>query len=112
MTIVVQRKAPALPVIPPELVGRHVVGIVACYAGPVEDGERILRPLESFGAPVLDLCMPKPFLVHQGMFDPSFRHGRWYYVRSCDVAELDDDIIDTVAEYGRRIVSPITSFAL
>jgi len=112
MTIVVQRKAPALPGIPPELVGRHVIGVVACCAGPVEAGERLLRPLKSFGSPVLDLCMPKPFLVHQGMFDPSFRHGHWYYVRSCDVAGLDDDVIDIVSDYGRRIVSPITSIAL
>src|SRR5947207_2721969 len=40
MTIVVQRKAPALPVVPPELVGKRVIVVVACYAGPIEDGER------------------------------------------------------------------------
>ena len=96
MTIVVQRKAPALPFVPPELVGKHVIGVVACYAGPVEDGERVMRPLKSFGSPVLDLCVPKPFLVHQATFDPSFQHGWWYYVRSCDVAELNDDVIDIV----------------
>ena len=112
MTIVVQRKAPALPGMPRELVGKNVIGVVPCYAGPVEDGERLMRPLKSFGPPALDLCMPKPFVVHQGTFDPSFRHGCWYYVRSCDVAELNDDIIDIIAEYGRRIVSPISSLAL
>lgn len=112
MTIVVQRKAPALPIVPPDLVGKHVVAVVACYAGPVEDGERVVKPLKEFGSPVLDLCVPKPFLVHQGMFDPSFRHGWWYYVRSCDVAELNDDVIDIVAEHGGRITSPITSIAL
>lgn len=112
MTIVVQRRAPALPVVPPELVGRHVIAIATCYAGPVEDGERVLAPLKRFGGPVLDLCMPKPFLAHQAMFDPSFRRGWWYYVRSCDVAELTDDVIDVVAEYGLRITSPVTSIAL
>ena len=112
MTIVVQRKAPALPTIPPDLVGRQVISVAACYAGPVEDGERLMRPLKSFGSPVLGLCMPKPFVAHQGTFDPSFRHGWWYYVRSCDVAELNDDIIDIVAEHGKRIVSPITGVAL
>jgi FAD/FMN-containing dehydrogenase len=112
MTIVVQRKAPALPVVPADLVGKHVVAVAACYAGPVEDGERVLRPLKQFGSPVLDLCMPKPFVAHQQMFDPSFRHGCWYYVRSCDVAELTDDVIDIVVEHGRRISSPITSIAL
>ena len=112
MTIITQRKAPALPTVPRALVGQQLIAVVACYAGSVADGEKILQPLKSFGSPVLDLCMPKPYVVHQATFDPSFSHGWWYYVRSCDVAELNDDIIDTVAEYGRQIVSPITSLAL
>jgi FAD/FMN-containing dehydrogenase len=112
MTVVMQRKAPALPVVPPEVVGKHVIVVGACYAGPVEDGQRVMQPLKSFGSPVLDLCRPKPFVAHQASFDPSFRHGWWYYVRSCDVAELNDDIIDIMAEYGKRIESPITSVAL
>lgn len=112
MTIVVQRRAPALPAVPADLVGKQVIAVVACYSGSVEDGERVLRPMKSFGSPVLDLCMPKPFLVHQGMFDPSFRRGCWYYVRSCDVGGLEDGVIDAMAEFGRRITSPITSIAL
>jgi FAD/FMN-containing dehydrogenase len=112
MTIVVQRKAPALPIVPPDVVGKRVIAVVACYAGPVEEGERVMRPLKEFGSPVLDLCVPKPFLTHQGMFDPSFRHGCWYYVRSCDVGELSDDVIDVVVEHGLRISSPISSIAL
>lgn len=112
MTIVVQRKAPALPGVPPDLVGKRVVGVVCCYAGPIEEGERIVRPLKGFGSPVLDLCMPKPYLAHQAMFDPSFRPGWWYYVRSCDVAELNDDIVGVMVEHGEQITSPITSVAL
>jgi hypothetical protein len=112
MTIVVQRRAPALPVVPPDVVGKLVIAVVACYSGSVDDGERVVQPLKSFGSPVLDLCQPKPYLAHQQMFDPSFRHGWWYYVRSCDVAALTDDVIDVVVEYGRRITSPISSIAL
>ena len=112
MTIAVGRRAPVLPVVPPELVGKHVVAIAACYSGPVEDGQRAVEPLKRFGSPVLDLCRPKPFLDHQKMFDPSFPHGWSYYVRSCDVAALTDDVIDTTVEYGRRIKSPITSLGL
>jgi hypothetical protein len=112
MTIVVQRRAPALPVVPPDLVGKLVMAVVACYAGPIEDGERVVRPLKDFGSPVLDLCQPKPYLAHQQTFDPSFRHGWWYYVRSCDVAELTDDVIDIVVEHGARIMSQVSSIAL
>lgn len=112
MTIAVQRRAPALPFVPPDLVGKHVIAIVACYAGPVEEGERVLRTLKEFGSPVLDFCQPKPFLEHQKGFDPSYPHGWHYYVRSCDVAALNDDVIDIVAEHGMRITSPVSSIAL
>ena len=112
MTIVIHRKAPAVPFVPPELHGELVVAIACCYAGPVEEGEEIVRPLKAFGSPVLDLCVPKPYLAHQAMFDPSFPHGWWYYIRSCDVAELTDEVIETTVDHSLRIGSPLTSFPI
>jgi FAD/FMN-containing dehydrogenase len=111
MTIVVQRKAPAVSFVPRELHGKPVVSVACCYAGRLEDGERVVRPLRAFRSPVLDLCRPKPYVEHQAMFDASFPHGWWYYFRACDVAELSDDVIDVMVEHGRRIVSPITTVA-
>jgi FAD/FMN-containing dehydrogenase len=111
-TSVIQRKAPALPVVPPDLVGKPVISVVCCYSGPVAEGEAVVRPLKRCRSPVLDLCVPKPYLAHQSMFDPSYPHGWWYYVRSCDVAELSDDVIDIMAEYGTQISSPITSVGI
>jgi FAD/FMN-containing dehydrogenase len=112
MTILTLRRAPELPGLPPELVGKHVIAIVPCYIGPIEDAERVLRPLRSFGPPVLDLVAPKSFVTHQTFFDAAFPSGWWYYVRSCDVAELNDDVIDIMVEYGQRIVSPISNVGL
>ena len=112
MTIIIHRKAPPLDFVPPELHGKLIVGIVSCYSGPVEDGEKVMRPLKEFGAPVLDLCVAKPYVDHQSMFDPSFPHGRWYYFRSCDVAELSDDVIDITADHAMRIESPLTNFPI
>jgi FAD/FMN-containing dehydrogenase len=112
MTIVVHRKAPPLPFVPRELHGKLIVGVVCCHAGAVEEGERIVKPLKAFGCPVLDLCVPKPFLAHQAMFDPSFPHGWWYYMRSCDVAELTDEVIDITVEHSLRIDSPLTAFPI
>jgi FAD/FMN-containing dehydrogenase len=112
MTIVIHRKAPPLPFVPAELHGKLVVGVVACYAGPVEDGEKVVRPLKEFGSPVLDLCEPKPFLVHQSMFDLSFPKGWWYYVRACDVDELNDEVIDITVERSLQIESPQTAFPI
>ncbi len=112
MTIVVHRKAPPLPFVPRELQGKLIVGVVCCYAGPVEEGQKVARPLKAFGSPVLDLCVPKPFLAHQAMFDPSFPHGWWYYMRSCDVADLTDEVIDITVEHSLRIDSPLTAFPI
>jgi hypothetical protein len=112
MSIVVHRKAPPLDFVPPELHGELVVAIVCCYAGPIDDGERVLAPLRRFGRPVLDLCRPKPVLEHQTMFDQSYPHGRWYYMRSCDVAELTDEVIETTVEHSMRIRSPLTAFPI
>ncbi|MFP3881645.1 MAG: FAD-binding oxidoreductase [Actinomycetota bacterium] len=111
-TIVFQRKLPDLATVPRDLVGERAVGVAACYTGPVETGKEVLGPLKAFGSPLLDLCEPKPFVVHQTMFDQSYRHGCWYYVRSCDVAELSDEVIDIVVEYGNQIDSPMSSLAL
>jgi hypothetical protein len=112
MTMVVHRRAPALPFVPIELHGRLIVGVVCCYSGAVDDGERFLRPLRRFASPVLDLCRPKPFVDHQAMFDPSFPHGWWYYMRACDVDALTDEVIDITAEYANRIRSPLTTFPI
>ena len=43
-TVVVHRKALPLPVLPRELHGRPIVSVICCYAGPLEDGERVVRP--------------------------------------------------------------------
>jgi len=112
MTILTLRRAPDLPVVPSKLVGKHVLGIVFFYLGPIEEGEKLLQPLRSFGSPVLDLVGPKQFVEHQAFFDRSFPPGWWYYVRSCDVSELNDDIIDIMVDYGSRIASPITTLGL
>ena len=100
MTIVIQRKAPPLPFVPPELHGQPVVAVACCYAGPVEEGEAVVRPLKAFGSPVLDLCEPKPYVAHQAMFDASFPHDWWYYMRACDVAELSDEVIDIAVDHA------------
>ena len=112
MTIVVHRKAPPLPFVPPELHGKLIVGVVCCYAGPVEEGEKVVRPMKEFGSPVVDMCIAKPFVDHQSMLDPSFPHGQWYYFKSCDVDALTDDVIDITAEHAMRIQSPLTNFPI
>jgi FAD/FMN-containing dehydrogenase len=109
MTIVMQRRAPAVDFMPAHLHGELIVAVTCCYAGAIEEGEAVLRPLRGFGSPVLDLCRPKPYVAHQTMFDAAYPHGWHYYFRGCDVAGLSDDVVDVMVEHGDQIVSPVTT---
>jgi FAD/FMN-containing dehydrogenase len=111
-TIVTHRRLLAVPTIPEELHGRHVVVVGTCYAGPVEEGEHVLKPLREFGSPLLDGCAPMPFTQQQALLDPSFPHDWWYYIRSCNLAELTDEVIDILVDHGLRIASPVTAFSI
>src|SRR5262245_35601392 len=88
MTIVVNRKAPPLPFVPDELHGEPVVMVVPCWIGDFDEGEKFIKPMREFGHVAADVCVQKPYLMHQSMFDPSFVPQRWYYFRSFDLAEL------------------------
>lgn len=71
-TALVLRRAPALDLIPPELHGRPVIGVVGCWAGELGKGERVLGPVRAFGRPVADLTARRPFVDHQSILDASF----------------------------------------
>ena len=43
------RLAPPLPIIPAELHGKPIVALVVTYAGPIDEGEAILRPIREIG---------------------------------------------------------------
>jgi FAD/FMN-containing dehydrogenase len=111
-TMVVHRHVPPLPAIPPEFYGRPVVTVIPCWIGPLEEGEKFIRPMREFGSPMLDLCIPKPFLAHQSMFDPSFPAGQWYYFRSANLATLTNEIVDIIADRAQRMTSKLTAFPI
>jgi FAD/FMN-containing dehydrogenase len=110
-TIVNLRRAPPAPYLPPHLHGRAVVIIAVCYAGSVEDGERILAPLRRFGEPLVDLIKATPYMAHQGMFDASVPHGLRYYWKSGYLGPLSDAIIETLVAHAWQAPSP-TSYTI
>ena len=67
--LLVLRKAPPAPFLPPEVHGAPVVGLAVCHVGSLEAGAKAVAPIKGFGNPLADLIAPKPFSVHQGLFD-------------------------------------------
>jgi FAD/FMN-containing dehydrogenase len=105
-TIFNLRLAPPLPFLPPEVHGRPIVMIGACYAGAVEDGLEAVRPLKELGTPIVDLLEPKPYVALQSMFDPSVPHGWHYHWKSVELPALTDAAIDTLVERVSALTSP------
>jgi hypothetical protein len=93
---------------PEEHHGKPVVAVAACYSGSVADGEPVVQPLRELGRPLIDLSGPWPWLGLQSGFDPLFPKGGFYYWKSRALAELTDDAIDTVVDFGGRRPSPLT----
>lgn len=105
-TIVTLRRAPPLPALPIELHGRPVCTITMCFVGDPATGERALRPLRSFGRPLLDLVGLRPYTELQSLLDATVPHGWHYYWKSANLPPLDDALIDTLVDHSARIRSP------
>jgi hypothetical protein len=62
------RKAPPLPFVPADWVGREVVILAMCFIGDT-GGEKVLAPLRALGKPVAEYVGPAAFIAWQAAFD-------------------------------------------
>jgi FAD/FMN-containing dehydrogenase len=93
---------------PVEHHGKPVMVVAGAYAGTVEDGEAVVRPLRELGQPLIDLSGPWPWLGLQSGFDPLFPKGGLYYWKSRALAELSPAAIEDIADFAARRPSPLT----
>jgi FAD/FMN-containing dehydrogenase len=96
VVVPILRTAPPAPFIPPEWQGRPVVVFACCFAGPVEDGERILELLRRFGEPIADLLQPRPYVQLQRMLDAAWAPGWQNYWKTRNTDGLPDGAIDVL----------------
>jgi FAD/FMN-containing dehydrogenase len=100
------RKAPPLPFLPAEVHGTEVLVFGACYAGPMDEGERAMAPLRALGEPIADAIAPHTFTHWQSAFDPLLEPGARNYWKSHDFKDLSDALLDTVVDYAGRLPTP------
>ena len=77
-----------------------------CYAGPIEEGEQVLRPLRACRIPLLDLVGPAPYVGFQSALNSTVVHGWNYYWKSTHLPELRDNLIDVITEHAFSCSSP------
>ena len=106
------RKAPASPTLPAELHGRPVATIAVCYAGALESGERLLKPLRQFGRPLIDLVKVRPYPDWQKALDPAWGNGFRNQWVGHYLPELTDAAAETMLEHVTKVTSPFTDVKL
>ena len=83
------------------------VGIIAvCYHGPLEEGERVLRPAREFGPPLADHIHPMLYTEAQKMLSPIALPGRQNYIKANFIGGISDEAIDIMVANFEKVTSP------
>ena len=96
---------PALS-LPRDTQGTKVAALVACWAGPQDDGLEVVRPLRTLGTPLADLLAPMPYLTLQQLVDPLCGPGAANYFTSAFIDDLPDAAIQIFADAHQRSTGP------
>jgi FAD/FMN-containing dehydrogenase len=88
--------------------GALAFAIVACHCGSLDDGERALEPLRTFGSPLADMIESRDYVEMQSITDEAWPPGRLYYWKSSLVRTLGDESINALLEYAHRKPTPLS----
>src|SRR5207245_8522551 len=89
--------------------GHPMAALLTCYIGPIEAGEKLVRPLKEFGPPVAGIIQPMPYAKFQTTFDGGIPRGRYNYWKSNLLREFNDDAIDRLVEGFKSVTSSDSS---
>lgn len=91
----------------PDGSGTRLAAMVTCHCGELAAGEEAMRPLKSFGSPVVDALGPIPYCQLNGMLDAGYPKGALNYWKSSFLSQLSDDAIDIMIESFARCPTPM-----
>ena len=92
--------------------GDRVLHISVCYAGPIEQGERVLQPLRQFGSPLSDEIAPITYLEIQARGAQRFAEGLRYYWKTHFLNQISDEAIDVLINHFATVPSPLSALGL
>ena len=95
--------APPLPFIPEERHGDTFMAFVSCWAGPLDEGEKMLKPLRDVAPVVAEMVGPMPYPAINSAFDALVPAGLQHYWKANFVKELTDEAIDAHLEHGPKV---------
>ena len=92
---------------PPD--GMPALAVVPCHCGGEAEAEAALKPLRTFGPPLMDAVQRMPFTAMQRLLDDAFPDGAHNYWKSTFVRELSDEVIDLLVEHANKARSPMSA---
>jgi len=110
-TITFVTHAPPAPFIPEDRIGEPVLMILAVYAGPEEEGKKVLAPLRALAEPIADAVqwMPYPEIFN---FTAAAAQPHYGAVRASFAHEINDKSIDTIIKRIGEATSPMSMIQL
>jgi len=104
--------APPEPFVPADLQLQPVVGIVVCWTGDHEEGERVVAPIREVAQPVVDMVQAIPYTALQSMLDGGGPFVIRGYFKAEFMDELSDEAIDKVARHGAGRAGPMAQLLM
>jgi FAD/FMN-containing dehydrogenase len=104
--------APPLPFLPEEWHFKNVCLAVLCWAGPAEQGEKMVQPFLDVVEPVGAHVGPMPYPALNTAFDALVPKGLQHYWKSRFARELSDGAIAAHVEHGSKVPSIQTAVHL
>jgi len=110
--VALMRPAPPAPWLPKDMHGKPIVALLACYSGRPEEGEKLVAPIKSFGNPIGDVLVRRPYAQMQSLLDATQPKGRRYYWKSEYLPRIEPALCEKVIEHAARIRSPHSAVIL
>jgi FAD/FMN-containing dehydrogenase len=110
--VALMRPAPPAPWLPKDIHGQPIVALLACHSGSPEEGEKHVAPIKSFGKPIGDVLVRRPYAQMQSLLDATQPKGRRYYWKSEYLPRIEPALCEKVIEHAARIRSPHSAVIL
>ncbi len=104
--------APPEPFVPPEMHFQPVLGVVICWTGSIEEGERVIAPIRAVAQPLMDMVQPMPYTALQSLLDGGAPPGTRAYMKAEFLPDLGDEVIEKVVDHGSRRAGPMAQLLM
>jgi FAD/FMN-containing dehydrogenase len=110
--VVLMRPAPPAPWLPQDMHGKPIIAMLACFSGDPEEGEKAVAPIKSFGNPIGDVLVRRPYVQIQSLLDATQPKGRRYYWKSEYLSGIEPTLCEKVIKHAANIPSPHSAVIL